>query len=107
MSGPDEPGFIQARCPACDGDDVWLTCEGCGKSDHFRLAEQVRCRCGATYDHAVCTCGEPVPLAHLHFVPFEDGPLALADLEVDWRRVGVLLVVAGLLLVGGIAAWMA
>lgn len=70
---------------------LWLKCESCGKSDHFWLDGGVRCRCGARYAHAVRPDGAQVPAAQLAFVPFEKGPPALRDLELDPRRVAVLI----------------
>ena len=95
---PDLPdladcGFI--RVPA-DG-PLWMTCERCRKSDHFWLqADRIRCRCGADYSHAVRPDGSQVPSADLVFVPFADGPKALADLAWDPVRIGVLVAVVTL-----------
>lgn len=87
-----EPGFIRVECTACNSPDVWFKCNECGKSDYFTAGEtQVSCRCGATYDSGVCTCGATVPFEQLVAVPATEGPLALADLEVAWGRVGLLV----------------
>lgn len=99
---PDR-GFIRVDCQTCGNPDVWFSCNTCKKSDHFALhPEHVDCSCGATYTHGTCTCGASVPLEQLRFVAYDEGPLALADLEVAWGRVA-LLVVGVLVLVGGIA----
>lgn len=93
-----EPGFIRVDCPSCNSKDVWFKCNECGKSDYFTVGDaQIACRCGATYDSGVCTCGATVPFEHLVAVSHQDGPLGLADLEVAWGRVGLL--VLGLVLV--------
>jgi hypothetical protein len=47
--------------------------------------------------------GENVPVADLRFVPFAQGPMHLADLEVDPRKMGMLAVV--LLLLAACAWW--
>jgi hypothetical protein len=88
----DACGFI--RVPTTEGQQpLWMTCEQCGKSDHFWLEEDgVRCRCGATWSHAVRPDGTEVPLSELAFVPFRDGPMDLADLEWDPMRVGLVVV---------------
>jgi hypothetical protein len=87
----DERGFIRVDCPACKNPDVWFRCNGCGKSDQFLLAGgEVSCACSARYTHGNCTCGATVPVDGLRFVPFEKGPMALADLEIHWGRVAVL-----------------
>ncbi len=93
-------GFV--RVPA---DEVlWMRCEGCAKSDHFWLEEDaIRCRCGAAYSHAMRPDGTTVPVADLVFVPFDEGPKRLADLELDpWRVVAALAVLAG---VAGLVWW--
>ena len=90
MSSADSAaaGFIRVPCSQCDRDDVWLTCNQCGRSDYFQLGEGVvHCECGAAYDHAVCTCGNPVPGAELLAVDAASGPLALADTEWAWGRI--------------------
>lgn len=92
----DDCGFV--RVPGPDADPLWMTCEKCGKSDHFWLTEShIRCRCGASYTHAVRPDGAEVALAELVAVPFDKGPMALADLQWDHRR---LAIVAGVVLVG-------
>jgi hypothetical protein len=74
---------------------VWLRCDKCEKSDHFLFdGAHVDCDCGARYDHAVCLCGERVEPTTLTFTPFEDGPMALADLEWDPKRLTMLIGVA-------------
>ena len=95
MSDDLEPyGFI--RVTAEGESDIWLTCNSCKKSDHF-LREDARivCRCGATYTHAVTPAGTRVELDGLHFVPWKDGPMQLADLEWNWMRIGLVGVVVG------------
>ena len=102
----EDCGFV--RVPS-DGDPLWMSCESCSKSDHFWIEEadgedgvaRVRCRCGAGYTHAVRPDGEKFPAAELTFTPFKEGPMQLADLELDPKRLvavaGVLIaVVAGL-----------
>jgi len=99
MSSLQDHGFIRVHCDTCANDDVWLKCESCAKSTNFLLGDDdVTCHCGATYGHAVCTCGARVGRPGLHFVRFEEGPVALTDFEVSWPRVALL--VAGL---GGLA----
>ena len=96
----DACGFI--RVP---GDPpLWMTCEACGKSDHFWLDDGVRCRCGARYSHAVRPDGAQVPHTQLEAVPFRQGPMQLADLEWSPARVAVLATV--LLGVVGLVAWL-
>ena len=97
----DDCGFV--RVPSPDGEPLWMTCEQCGKSDHFWLDGGVRCRCGARYGFAVRPDGGQVPAAELTQVPFDQGPKHLADLELDPRRAAV----AGLILLAlvGAAAW--
>ena len=88
----DARGFVRVDCAACGRPDVWLRCDACEKSDHFLLeAGEASCDCGATYAHATCLCGAPVPGDRLRFVAFRDGPMALADLEWDPRRLGLLV----------------
>jgi hypothetical protein len=101
---PSDDGFIHVRCNACGNPDVWLKCEKCAKSDHFRLeGAGVRCACGASYGHATCLCGERVPPAgKLEFVAWDQGPKALADLEIAWGRVAGLAILA-LAAVAGLA----
>jgi len=90
-------GFI--KVPS-EGDPLWMTCESCDKSDHFWLdvgeagEARVHCRCGASYTHAVRPDGEKFPAAELSFTPFKEGPMQLADLELDPKR---LALVAGVL----------
>ncbi len=99
MSTTTEPGFVRAACPSCGNTDVWLSCNSCNERSRFTLGpEQVTCSCAATYDHAVCTCGETVGHSHLVSVAFEDGPVTLSELEVDWPRVaGIVATVVGLI----------
>jgi hypothetical protein len=98
----DARGFVRVNAPG--EDDIWLTCNACGKSDHFVLDDLVRCDCGATYDHAITPQGTRVDMEGLTFVDYDKGPLALADLEWDPVRVGLLAVVL-LGLLGGGAYW--
>jgi hypothetical protein len=86
----EDCGFV--RVPA--DEPLWMTCEKCGKSDHFWLTEdEIRCRCGARYSHAVRPDGESVPRGELVAVPFAKGPVQLADLEWDPKRLGVIAAV--------------
>jgi hypothetical protein len=88
----DECGFV--KVPA--DKPLWMTCESCKKSDHFWMTEtEVRCRCGATYTHAVTPDGRSVPRQELIAVPFNKGPIQLADLEWNPAR----LVFIGLALI--------
>lgn len=107
MSIPSsEPGFIRVVCTACNNDDVWFKCNACGKSDTFTMKEQqVVCTCGETYSSGICTCGTSVPFPQLQRVPFDQGPMALAELEVAWGRVGLLAL--GVILVVGAIAYVA
>ena len=80
---------------------LWMTCETCQKSDHFWMTEtEVRCRCGAVYTHAVTPDGQSVPREQLVAVPFNKGPIQLADLEWDPTR----LALVGLVLLSIVAA---
>ena len=95
-------GFI--RVPADPGttEPLWLPCDSCGKSDHFWVDEgQVRCRCGATYTHAKRPDGREIGVEALTFVPWKEGPMNLADTEVDPMRL-TLVVVGALALVGAV-----
>lgn len=95
----DDCGFV--RVPSADGAALWMTCDRCGKSDHFWLADGVvRCRCGARYDHAVRPDGATIPVDQLAFVPFKQGPMQLADLEWDPLRVGAIALVVLIALAG-------
>jgi len=86
----DECGFV--RVPA--DEPLWMTCEQCKKSDHFWLTDtEVRCRCGARYSHAVRPDGSSVPRSGLLPVPFDKGPVQLADLEWDPVRLGIIATV--------------
>jgi hypothetical protein len=98
-------GFIRADCPKCKNPDVWLTCNACKKSDRFVLGpDAALCHCGATYAFATCTCGAEVPRANLVWVPFEKGPMALGEWEIDKKRVaGLVIALAGLIALA--AAW--
>ncbi|MCB9673968.1 MAG: hypothetical protein H6737_02570 [Alphaproteobacteria bacterium] len=99
-----EPGFVRVDCQVCKNPDVWFRCNACGRSDHFTVSGGiVRCDCGQTYDRGNCTCGETVPFDGLRFVPFDQGPMALADLEVAWGRVAALGV--GLVGIVALGAW--
>lgn len=95
-------GFVQV--PADGDEQLWMTCDACGKSDHFWLDRHVRCRCGARYDHAVRPDGVQVPVDQLRFVPFREGPMQLADLEWDPLRLGAIVV--AVLAVLGAVAWL-
>lgn len=95
----DACGFV--RVPSEATEPLWMTCESCGKSDHFWLDGDVRCRCGARYTHAVRPDGSQVPSKDLVFVPFDQGPKQLADMEWDPTRVGVAIVLVLSLVVGG------
>jgi hypothetical protein len=103
----DRRGFVKVSCGTCHKPDVWLRCQKCAKADHFEFDGRiVGCDCGATYDHATCTCGATNPPSALAFVPFEKGPVALADLEWDPARVGIVAVVlAAAALVTAYGAW--
>lgn len=84
-------GFVRARCESCNKPDVWLTCNTCKKSDRFVVEPTgIVCHCGAAYAFATCTCGANVPRGRLEWVPFEKGPLSLADWELDKRRLAML-----------------
>ena len=101
----DGCGFVRVPVAAGQGGELWMTCEKCGKSDHFWMeAGAVRCRCGARYGFAVRPDGTQVPPAELEVVPFGDGPVALGSWEWDPVRVGVLAVVVLLAIAGGIYA---
>jgi len=104
---PSDPGFIRVDCKSCNNPDVWFRCDQCGKSDHFSLGESaVSCDCGASYTAGNCTCGQAVPFEQLVFVPFDKGPVTLADLEVAWGRVAALGVgVIGLIGLGAYWIW--
>ncbi|MCB9780248.1 MAG: hypothetical protein H6742_16895 [Alphaproteobacteria bacterium] len=101
----DDCGFVQVPAPGDAGSDpLWMTCNRCGKSDHFWLADGiVRCRCGARYDHAVRPDGDTVPVAQLRFVPFKQGPMQLAD--VEWDPVRIVMIVGAIAALGGGLAW--
>lgn len=101
MSDPLPPlescGFVRV------GDNLWMKCDGCGKSDHFWIDGVVHCRCGKRYDHALRPDGAKVPVADLVFVPFEKGPVALRDMEWDPRR--IVLLVGALVLLALVVWW--
>lgn len=98
-------GFVRVDCSQCKNPDVWFKCDSCTKSDHFLVTDgMASCDCGATYDRGTCTCGNTVPSEGLVFVRFEEGPMALAELEIAWGRVAALGGVA-LAALGGVA-WM-
>lgn len=100
----DRHGFVRAECEACHKPDVWLTCNACKKSDWFRTDEGgVVCHCGATYAFATCTCGATVPRERLVWVPFDKGPMALADWELDKGRIA--MIGAGAVAVLGLLAY--
>jgi len=95
----EDCGFV--RVPSPDDTPLWMTCEQCSKSDHFWLTDtHIHCRCGARYSHAVRPDGETFAVDQLESVPFNKGPMALADLEWDFRRLGLIAAV----IVGLIAA---
>ena len=99
-----DTGFVKVECERCKNPDVWLRCERCRKADHFRLENGVVvCTCDARYDHGKCLCGNEVPAANLKFVPWDDGPLQLAELEWAWDRIAVLVVAA--VLIVGFGVW--
>ena len=96
-------GFV--RVPSPDATPLWMTCEQCHKSDHFWLTDtHVHCRCGARYSHAVRPDGETIAVDQLEAVPFSQGPMALADLEWDFRRLGLLVVVVAALIAAAVWA---
>lgn len=104
----DKHGFIRAVCDVCKNPDVWLTCNTCKKSDRFVSEDkEVRCHCGATYAFATCTCGQKVPREKLLWIPFDKGPIALAEWEVDWGQVVVITFVVAMSLVLAGAIWFA
>jgi hypothetical protein len=104
-------GFLQV--PSSDNTPLWMTCESCKASDHFWLAREdtaelragIRCRCGASYTHAVRPDGSTAAWSELTWVPFKEGPVQLASLEWDPVRLGLIAVVV-LALVGGIGWWL-
>jgi len=97
-------GFVAVPGPG--GVRLWMTCESCGKSDHFWLDGAVRCRCGARYGFALRPDGSQVPYQELGFIPFAEGPIALADTEWDFRRLALLTAVAlGALGLIGLLLW--
>lgn len=97
----DDCGFV--RVPTDDGQALWMTCDQCGKSDHFWIDGVVRCRCGARYDHAIRPDGQRIPVDRLVAVPFSEGPAQLASMEWDTTRLlMVALAVVGAL---GLLAW--
>ena len=99
----EDCGFI--RVPA-DKQALWMTCDECGKSDHFWVEEDtVRCRCGARYSHAVRPDESTVPVSELEPVPFQKGPMQLADLELDPIRLVILLGIVAAAIVGGLWMW--
>lgn len=90
----DDRGFVQVNCASCEKPNVWLRCDSCKKSDHFLFDGAVAsCDCGARYAHATCMCGATVPPERLRFVEFRAGPMALADLAWDPRKIALLAVV--------------
>ena len=89
----EDCGFV--RVPSPEKDPLWMTCEKCSKSDHFWLTDtHIRCRCGAQYTHAVRPDGTNIAAAELEAVPFDKGPMALADLEWDPQRLGMVAIIA-------------
>lgn len=102
-----ETGFIHVHCSSCKDPNVWFTCNSCGKSDRFTLTDGiVICDCSAMYDRGVCTCGAEVPSSGLSFVDYDQGPLALADIEVAWGRVIALVLVLGGIVAGAVFWWL-
>jgi hypothetical protein len=97
----DTCGFVRVPGDA----ELWMTCDACGKSDHFWFDEEVHCRCGARYGHAIRPDGSKVAFDELTFVAFADGPKALADLVIDPKRVALLIGVVVALL-GGLGWWL-
>jgi hypothetical protein len=96
----DDRGFIRVQLEGLS-EPTWLTCNQCDKSDDFVLDETaVRCKCGATYDHAMTPDGRRADLGQLAWVEWRKGPLQLAQTEIAWGRIAVIAVV----LVGAIAA---
>lgn len=82
-----------------------MTCEQCGKSDHFWLADQtVRCRCGARWGFAVRPDGSEVSPDELVWVAFDEGPVALGSWEWDPLRLGLLALVVLLAVAFGLYA---
>lgn len=103
MTSTDEPGFVQVSCPDCSNDELWLQCDRCSRRCGFSpLDDGFQCECGARYRFARCGCGAEVPPEHLRPVPFEKGPVSLADLVIDWRKVAVLGAAAAGLLGSGL-----
>ncbi|MED5371364.1 MAG: hypothetical protein VX899_10150 [Myxococcota bacterium] len=88
----DKLGFV--RVPAAPGrPEQWLQCNQCDKRERFWIAEQrVHCSCGAAYDHAAV--GEhQVPAAELQWVAFKDGPVSLSEVELDPKRIAVVVAI--------------
>lgn len=99
----DSCGFV--RVPSDDRQQLWMTCESCGKSDHFWLDDGVRCRCGARFAVAVRPDGSQVPAADLEWVPFKKGPVQLGSWEWDPLRIAILVaVVSGT--TAAVVAWL-
>lgn len=102
----DDCGFV--RVPTTDGTPLWMTCDACSKSDHFWFADgQIRCRCGATYSHAIRPDGHELSIEALTFVPFKEGPMDLADTEWDPVRLAIVILIGmGIVgLIGFAVAW--
>ena len=99
----DARGFI--RVQADQEPDLWLTCQTCQKSDHFWVDEAIHCSCGAHYDHTITPSGQRVGMEGLAFVPFNQGPMQLADLELDPRRVALLGLAVVLIVALGWLMW--
>jgi len=92
----DDCGFV--RVPT-EGKPLFMTCEQCKKSDNFWFFEQeVRCLCGARYDHAVRPDAVEVGFEDLEFIPWKQGPMQLADTEIDPMRLVLVGAIAVVLL---------
>jgi hypothetical protein len=95
-------GFVRVP-PQGESAETWLQCNACQKRERFWIeADRVRCSCGAAYDHAAVDGGQ-VSVSDLSWVPFDKGPVELAEMELDWRRIAALLLVLSLA-AGGIVA---
>lgn len=98
-------GFVRVPPPEGSGGELWMTCEQCGKSDHFWLEDgTIRCRCGARYGFAVRPDGSQVAPTELDWVAFDEGPVALGSWEWDPVRLGLLALVVVLAVAFGLYA---